>query len=352
MLKNNKWKLLISSIIILIPSLFGIIVKDRLTNNIGFRGGYWVLLVMPVILLAIHWGCILLNDHINKNNEQNKKVVTLVLFIIPAISVYVCGMMYAILFGLELNYFALVCALLGVAFIVMGNYMPKTTRNATLGIKIKWTLANDENWVSTHRFCGRIWVVLGIVLALCAFLPSALFPFICIAAILVGVSLPVIYSYRFYKKQLREGKATKEDYKTASVYSKKSAWIVIPIVTAIVILCVVLCFTGDVKTEFGDTSFTVKASYWSDVTLDYAEIDSIEYRENGVSGERINGFASPRLLVGWFRGEELGNYTRYTYTSDRACVVLTVDGEFFVINGKSADATRDIYERLSAEINK
>ena len=55
MLKNNKWKLLISSIIILIPSLFGIIVKDRLTNNIGFRGGYWVLLVMPVILLAIHW---------------------------------------------------------------------------------------------------------------------------------------------------------------------------------------------------------------------------------------------------------------------------------------------------------
>lgn len=353
MLKSNKWKLLISSIIILLPTLFGLFVKDKV---MGVAGGYYFLLALPVILLAIHWLCLLITAHDNRYVEQSKKVIGMVFWIIPAISLYANGIIYATMLGLKLNFFALVMALLGIAFILIGNYLPKTTRNRTIGIKIKWTLANDENWNATHRFGGKVSVCVGLACLLSVFLPSVTFPFVAIAIIAVDVILPTVYSYRFYKKQLREGTATAEDYKNADVYSGKHGKLVavisIVLVALILIFCVVICFTGSVNVEYGEASFTVKATYWSDLTLNYADIDAIEYRESGVSGERINGFGSPRLLLGWFTNDEFGNHTRYTYTECKPCVVLTVDGETVVIGGEDVESTRAIYDTLSAKISE
>ena len=36
-------------------------------------------------------------------------------------------------------------AVLGAMLIVVGNYMPKARQNYTIGIRIPWTLANEEN---------------------------------------------------------------------------------------------------------------------------------------------------------------------------------------------------------------
>lgn len=52
----------------------------------------------------------------------------------------------------------LVPVLLGLLFLWVGNYFPKLRRNRTLGIKVSWTLGNEENWNRTHRFAGKVWV--------------------------------------------------------------------------------------------------------------------------------------------------------------------------------------------------
>lgn len=41
-------------------------------------------------------------------------------------------------------------------FIVIGNYLPKIKQNNTIGIRIVWTLQDEENWNATHSFSGRI----------------------------------------------------------------------------------------------------------------------------------------------------------------------------------------------------
>lgn len=40
-------------------------------------------------------------------------------------------------------------------FIVIGNYLPKIRQNNTIGIRIVWTLQDEENWNATHSFSGR-----------------------------------------------------------------------------------------------------------------------------------------------------------------------------------------------------
>lgn len=45
---------------------------------------------------------------------------------------------------------------MGVVMIVIGNYLPKTHRNYIIGIRLPWTLENDENWRKTHRLAGKI----------------------------------------------------------------------------------------------------------------------------------------------------------------------------------------------------
>ena len=89
------------------------------------------------------------------------------------------------------------------------------------------------------------------------------------------------------------------------------------------------------------------ASFSGAVTFNYVDIDEVEYREEGVEGERIMGFGSARLLIGTFQNEEFGAYTRYTYTGDRPCVVLTLDGKKVVIGGTDADSVKQIYDVIS-----
>lgn len=114
----------------------------------------------------------------------------------------------------------------------------------------------------------------------------------------------------------------------------------------VLILTVVLLFTGNIRIEYEDTSFTIQGSYWSDLTIDYDEIESMEYRDEKIDGSRTGGFGSPRLLMGNFKNSEFGNYTRYTYTNCEAGVVLTINRRKVVISGKDEESTREIYDEL------
>lgn len=120
----------------------------------------------------------------------------------------------------------------------------------------------------------------------------------------------------------------------------------------VMILVGSLLTTGNIKIHYGEESFTIQASYWMDKEVDYEKIDRIEYRDEKISGSRTGGFGSFRLLMGSFRNEEFGSYTRYTYKNCNAGIVLIVDGNELIISGKNQEQTRVIYEELVKRCEK
>ena len=108
----------------------------------------------------------------------------------------------------------------------------------------------------------------------------------------------------------------------------------------------IFLLTGDVEIEYADDSFVIKAPYWYDKEIEYAEIEYIEYIDEKVSGARTGGVGTFRLLLGDFNNEEYGNYTRYTYADCDAGVVLLVKDREVVISGKDKESTKAIYEEL------
>ena len=103
-------------------------------------------------------------------------------------------------------------------------------------------------------------------------------------------------------------------------------------------------FTGDITFNFNSDSLTIKADYYNDLTVDYEAITDIEYRENSDVGMKYNGFNSARLLMGGFKNEEFGKYTRYSYTKCDSCVVITSNEKILIISGSDEEQTKEIYE--------
>ena len=362
MIKRNKITLIISSLVILLPMLIGVLGEKILPPEIavhwGFSGeadGFMrpsvAFLILPLILLAAHWLCAILVDVFDKRaDEQNIKVQRLVLWILPVISFAVSGMMLMVALGYTKNLVGFIFLFFGALFIAIGNYMPKMSRSVTMGIKIKWTLANEENWNATHRFAGKVYVILGFVSLLAMPLPMKAFPFVIVAIILLCVLLPIIYSYRFYQKQLAEGKVTKEDcekgYKEIVKNPKRARVIVVVASVLLAIFLFLIMFTGKIEISVGDTSLTLDATFWQEMTIKYEDIDSVELREEKIGGMKVGGFNSAKLLLGSFQNEEFGVFTRYTYTNCHTSIVLRVDERVIVINEKTDDQTRALYAEL------
>ena len=361
MIKRNKIKLIISSVVILLPMIIGFFADKLLPKNTaihwgldgkadGFGDPAVIFIALPLVLLAIHWICIIVTSVIDKNNQQSDKVMGLVFWIIPVISLSSCGMIFAAILGHTSRMGSLALAIIGAALIIIGNYMPKTTRNLTTGIKVKWAQSNDENWQATHRFGGKVMVAMGIVCLLAMPIPEKILPFLLIAIILCVAILPTVYSYRFYKRQLAEGKVTKEDYDKGYgeivKNPKKARTAGIIAAVAVAIFLFFIMFTGKIESTVGESAITLDATFCQKTTVNYEDIDSIELREEKIGGMKVGGFNSAKLLLGSFQNEEFGVFTRYTYTNCHTSIVLRVDERVIVINEKTDDQTRALYAEL------
>lgn len=97
-----------------------------------------------------------------------------------------------------------VCCLIGVLFIGLGNYLPRVKQNYTFGVKTPWALDDPDNWRRTQRFGGVCFVAMGLVLVALGFLGPALTREAAVAVLLAVVLLPCVamyvYSYLLWRR--------------------------------------------------------------------------------------------------------------------------------------------------------
>ena len=339
MIMKNKGNLIGSSLVILLP----IPIEGLLQREFVFY---------PLFFLAAHWLCILITLHDRKNRDQDRKAMGLIFWMLPIISLLFCSVFHFVRTGVE--YFSLITTLMyfafGLMFVVFGNYLPKIRQNSTMGIKVKWALENEENWNATHRFSGKCWFICGILCMVCSlfsdYYGSVL---VFMVLVLIAALVPCFYSYLYYKKMKREGRA-----REIAPLSPAKKVLTVVLTLAIIVFVVWSLFTGDMEIVYRQDSFTVETANWEDLTIRYEDIDEIRLQEEDpsrdVSGTRTNGFGNLKMSLGSFENELYGAYTRYTYASCDAVVALTVNGKTVILNGENKADTREIYETLQEKI--
>ena len=112
---------------------------------------------------------------------------------------------YGVALGLDLKMERIMPLLVGAMFVVVGNYLPKCKQSYTMGIKLPWTLHDEENWNRTHRMAGKLWVGVGVLAMFSALLPSKSIFIVFMLILSVAVIVPTVYSYLLFKNKEKSG---------------------------------------------------------------------------------------------------------------------------------------------------
>lgn len=210
---KNKLKLVIlPTIIILLPIAAGLILwnrlPDRVATHFDFNGnpnGYsskaMAVFGLPLIMLLIEFVCLFVTLNDPKRKNISDKILGLVLWIAPIISLIVSFLVYLKALNIEFSMISATSIIFALLFIIIGNYLPKCRRNYTIGIKLPWTLDDEDNWNKTHRFAGIFYVIFGFICLLNVFIGSEIL--FLTGVILVGL-IPLAYSFILYKKKQRQ----------------------------------------------------------------------------------------------------------------------------------------------------
>ena len=95
-----------------------------------------------------------------------------------------------------------VCLLVSLLMVFLGNIMPKFRMNWYCGLKTPWTLSSESVWTKTHRAAGRMMFAAGIIGAAGSFVPNEIAKFVLVfAPIAAATIIPTVLSWRWYRAE-------------------------------------------------------------------------------------------------------------------------------------------------------
>lgn len=87
-----------------------------------------------------------------------------------------------------------IMTMIGILLIIVGNYLPKTKPNFSIGIRTPWTLSDDDIWRKTHRIAGVLFILAGLAVTVISTLDMANKQAFVLTIVISAALLSVIYS--------------------------------------------------------------------------------------------------------------------------------------------------------------
>ena len=201
---------ILSTIVILLPIIPALLFYNRIPevvaihfNAQGVADGWasrpFAVFALPLLLavLNIFTQFMLLSD---PKRDIQSKLFRLARWSIAPISIVVNTFTLMIALSIQIPIERIVPLAIAILFLVIGNYLPKSKQNYTIGIRLPWTLASEQNWNKTHRFAGWVWSIgsLVLIIAIIIGLPTLIIFIIVIALMSI---IPIVYSYIYYQRE-------------------------------------------------------------------------------------------------------------------------------------------------------
>lgn len=197
MMKNNKFDFLrifflISSIAIILLGIF--LPNPKASKAIG----------MGLILIAL----VVLDRNmakVAKLSEDNPKVKTmrsinrLILGVIVLLGFYY---IFSPIVTIPENISdKIIIIVISIFIMIFGNISPKIPFNRYMGLRLPWTIRDEETWKLAHKILGYIAIPLGILMIIASFFFKS--QYIACVGILSWILIPGLYSLWFYCKKFQ-----------------------------------------------------------------------------------------------------------------------------------------------------
>jgi len=195
--KFFKWKtFLITSIVCLLPIPLGLALWNKLPDTMAihfniygnpdnFASKGFVVFGLPMLMVVLQAICCVINDINSYKYGDRKKFTTATKWIIPPLTVVLQIITLGYGLGWNLDIRRLVSFIVGVIFLVIGNYLPKFDY-------IKNYDVNTEKARKINRFIGYESVVMGLLFFVSIFLPPVS-SIICLVLLIPYAIISVVY---------------------------------------------------------------------------------------------------------------------------------------------------------------
>ncbi|HFD2043477.1 TPA: SdpI family protein [Clostridium perfringens] len=184
---------LITSLIILIG---GFMVKES-NLTISIIG---VVVIFTLIIFDVN------APKIANLSEGNVKIKTMRTLNRLTILIIIIGCIFSILspikssLDLKTNEILLV-GLCSIFIMFFGNLAPKIPFNRYMGLRLPWTVRDEDTWRVAHRILGYVSFPIGIVMFVLSFFFKI--ETIVVTGVLTWIIIPSIYSLVFYYKKIK-----------------------------------------------------------------------------------------------------------------------------------------------------
>lgn len=201
--------LVFTTILCLLPILFGILVYGRLPEQVpsqfDFNGNIkgtmaraHMVFLLPAMMAILN---VLVHFMMEADPKRRAYPPAMKLMMKWLVPVLVCvlqpvSLLYGMGFKIPVSGIAM--EMVGFLFVICGNYLPKCRQNYSMGIKTPWTLNSEENWNKTHHLAGYLWLICGICL-----IANGIWKgnnYIAFGGIILAIVIPFVYSYQLYRK--------------------------------------------------------------------------------------------------------------------------------------------------------
>lgn len=196
---------------------------NGVADRYGSKAEMFVFPVM-IVLLTIIYNVVSkkCRKNVDKNsdektavvNRNNKKILDTSMIVIAFMFLFLqLAILYTVFKAAANNSadtmpdesYSFITAIMGVAFILLGNMMPKAKKNSAFGIRTHWSMANDKTWSMSNRFGSLILLISGVIMTVCALIFNGfVLAYIYLICLLASIVLSVAYSYSVYKKYGKE----------------------------------------------------------------------------------------------------------------------------------------------------
>lgn len=207
-MKLNKWVFLIVALSIIGTAIIYPYLPDQVPAHWNMSGeidryqaktAVFFMAVLPLVLylLMIYLPKI---DPKKASYDKHKNAYEIVqiLVVIILTALHWVSMLVALDYAINVGVVARL--LIGVMFIVIGNYSAQIRQNYFFGVKTPWALANEQVWKKTQRAGGYSFIIMGVAIMLSILLPPSFSGIVLLGSILGGIGFIYVYSYLVYKK--------------------------------------------------------------------------------------------------------------------------------------------------------